>query len=120
MSGGDAGPKNSHQKEMREQLRWIMAHVKRMSNKEREGHEDYEDYYEEMEWRLVHDQSSRGRNFIKVSTQEHRLPFKADDLKVLIFPNDETKKLSLSDVDIIKYFTKHMPSIVTLDECNNF
>jgi hypothetical protein len=57
-----------------------MAHVKRMSNGK-------DDYYEEMEWRLVHDEKSThfaGGESIDV----YRLRFKASDIKVIIFPDE--------------------------------
>ena len=93
--------------------KWIMAHVKRMSNK------NADDFYEEMEWRLVYDESST--HFTKDETEGiHRLRFEAKDIKVIIFPDDVTKKQSLGDEFIRKYFLGHLPIMATLEECSNF
>lgn len=116
-SGGDTGPKAEceWQVEMRKQLTWIMAHVKRMSNGKNE------DYYEEMEWRLVYDESSKNRYFKKErSVEEYRLEFAGDDLKVLIFPDVDAKTMALNDKSLSEYFSEHMPIMSTLDDCSNF
>lgn len=92
---------------------WIMAHVKRMSN----GKE--EDYYEEMEWRLVYDESST--YFTKgEGNNVYRLQFKANDIRVIIFPDEHTKQESLNDASIKDYFSIHQPIMVTLEDCTNF
>jgi hypothetical protein len=107
--------------EIRISLKWIMAHVKRMSNGKSEDSEDYEDYYEEMEWRVVYDESPKNKHFTKgKGNGVHRLTFAAHDIKVIIFPDEGTKQLSLKDEAIRKYFSRHMPIMVTLEDCRNF
>jgi len=102
-------------KEIFRSVKWIMAHVKRMSN------EKDEDYYEEMEWRIVHDESPDNKHFTKGKGDGvHRLKFTAYDIKVIIFPDEDTKQLSLKDEVIRKYFSKHIPTMVTLEDCNSF
>jgi len=101
--------------EIHKSLKWIMAHVKRMSN----GKD--EDYYEEMEWRLVYDESSDNKHFTEGEGSDvYRLKFAAHDIKVIIFPDENTKQLSLKDEAIRKYFSEHMPIMATLEECRNF
>jgi len=101
--------------EIHRSLKWIMAHVKRMSN----GKD--EDYYEEMEWRIVYDESPNNKHFTKgKGNGVHRLKFAAHDIKVIIFPDEYTKQLSLKDEAIRKYFSKHMPIMATLEDCSNF
>lgn len=92
-----------------------MAHVKRMSN----GKD--EDYYEEMEWRIIHDESPNSKHFTKGEYNGvYRLKFAAHDIKVIIFPDEPTKRLSLEDEAIRKYFSEHMPIMAILEDCSNF
>jgi hypothetical protein len=107
--------------EIRISLKWIMAHIKRMSNGQSEDNEDYEDYYEEMEWRLVYDESPENKHFTKgEGNGVHRLNFAAHDIKVIIFPDEDTKQLSLKDGDIRKYFSEHIPIMATLEDFRHF
>jgi hypothetical protein len=104
---------NAEIAEINRSSKWIMAHVKRMSN----GKD--EDYYEEMEWRLVYDESSA--HFAKDEAGKvHRLQFKASDIAVIIFPDENTKQHSLRDKFIRDYFSEHLPIMATLDDCLNF
>jgi hypothetical protein len=105
--------KSAGNRQIHKSAKWIMAYVKRMSN----GKD--QDYYEEMEWRLVYDESST--HFIKGEVNNvYRLQFKESDIKVIIFPDENTKKESLSDASIKDYFSIHQPIIVTLEDCTNF
>lgn len=105
--------KSNDNGEIHRSSKWIMAHVKRMSN------EKDDDYYEEMEWRLVYDE--RSTHFTNGETKNvHRLKFEASDIKVIIFPDENTKQQSLSDNVIRDYFSKHLPIMATLDDCRNF
>ena len=101
--------------EIRRSSKWIMAHVKRMSDGKREN------YYEEMEWRLVHDESPNNKHFTKGNGNGvYRLKFSTHDIKVIIFPDEDTKKLALKDKVINEYFSEHMPIMVKLEDCDNF
>ena len=106
--------KSENSEEIHRSSKWIMAHVKRMSN----GNSD--DYYEELEWRLVQDESSNNKPFTDEGNGVHRLKFAAHDIKVIIFPDEDTKQRSLKDDDIRKYFSEHIPIMATLDDCRNF
>lgn len=97
--------------EIHRSAKWIMAHVKRMSNGKTEN------YYEEMEWRLVHDEKST--HFAIGESDVYRLKFDASDVKVIILPDEITKQRSLGDKFIRKYFSAHLPIMATLDECSN-
>jgi hypothetical protein len=95
--------------------KWIMAHVKRMSD----GSD--ENYYEEMEWRLVYDESPNNKHFTKGNVSGiHRLRFEATNVSVIIFPDEDTKQMSLRDNAIRQYFSEHMPIMATLEDCCNF
>ncbi|OPY16402.1 MAG: hypothetical protein A4E74_01869 [Syntrophus sp. PtaB.Bin075] len=99
-------------KEIHESSKWIMTHVKRMWN------ENGEDFYEEMEWRIVH--RADDKNIRDIGNGVHRLKFEPSDVRVIIFPNEDTKRLSLEDEYIRKCLSEHMPMIATLDDCHNF
>lgn len=107
--------KSNDNEEIHKSSKWIMAHIKRMSDG------NSEDYYEEMEWRLVYDESPNNKHFTKGKGNNiYRLKFTAKDIKVIIFPDENTKKLSLKDEAIRKYFSEHMPIMATLMDCRNF
>jgi hypothetical protein len=104
--------KSTDHHDINESSKWIMAHVKRMSN------EKGEDYYEEMEWRIVHHANDK---YIKnIHNGVHRLKFEASDIKVIIFPDEPTKQLSLKDDYIKNCLSEHMLIIGTLEDCQNF
>ncbi len=99
---------------IRKSAKWIMTHVKRMSG------EKAENYYEEMEWRLVYDENPRNRYFIKDGAKDvYRLRFQANDVEVIVFPDEPTKLMALEDVRIQKHFLEHMAITPTLDDCSN-
>jgi hypothetical protein len=99
--------------EVHRAARWIMAYVKRMSDGKGQ------DFYEEMEWRVVHDE--RQKHFTEgESTGVHRLKFGASDVRVVVFPDENTKRMSLEDEVIRKCLSEHMPLIATVDDCPNF
>lgn len=112
---GNAYENSKNSEEIHRSLKWILAYVKRMSDK------NGEDYYEEMEWRLVYDESPNNKHFTKGEKKGiYRLKFKADDIKVIIFPDEKTKQMSLDDKTIKKFFSKHTPIMATLENCGNF
>lgn len=94
----------------------LLTFVKRMSNED-----GTENYFEEMEWRLVYDEEPIGSVFSKTSSPEiFRVPFQPSDVRTIVFPDEETKQMSLSDISMKKFLAIHTPSIVTLTECRNF
>jgi hypothetical protein len=107
--------KSKDNEEIHKSSKWIMAYVKRMSDGKSE------DYYEEMEWRLVYDENPNNKHFIEGKGKGiFRLKFAAHDTKVIVFPDEDTKQLSLKDETIRKYFSEYMPIMVTLEESLNF
>ena len=85
------------------------------------SNEKGEDLYEEMEWRVVYDENSKNKHFTRSNGAGiYRLRFKASDVKVIIFPDENVKQMSLSDDTISKHFSQHMPIMATLDDCDNF
>jgi hypothetical protein len=105
--------------EVHRAAKWIMAYVKRMSNGKREGSGDDQDYYEEMEWRVVYDERSKGV-WTKECGRTYRLRFEPNDVKVVIFPDGKTRQMALEDAILREYFSQHMPVMATLDDCCDF
>ena len=113
--------KSENDEDVHRSIKYIMTYVKPMSNKKSEDSKDYEDYYEEMEWRLVYDENPNNTTFTRGEVRfVHRIKFEPIDVKVIIFPDERTKLLSLDNKTIKDKFSKHMPSISTLDDCRNF
>jgi hypothetical protein len=83
-----------------------------------DGHD--EEYYDEMEWRIVHDENPVKYFTYGKAEGVYRFRFLPNNIKVIIFPDDETKRMSFSDKSIMEFFSVHMPIAVTLDDCDNF
>jgi len=110
--------RNKENEEARKAAVWILAHVKIMSNGA-EG-DCREDYYEEMEWRLVQGGSQKCFEHEEEGSYAKRLRFKPSDVKVIVFQDVGTKQLALEDDFIRKYFSDHVPIMATLEECDSF
>jgi hypothetical protein len=101
--------------------KWIMAHVKRMSDGGSPENQDYQDYYEEMEWRIVYDETPGNTHFAKGHQKgTHRLKFRATDVQVIIFPDPATRTKALGAEKMREYLVAHMPILATLDDCVHF
>jgi len=101
--------------------KWIMAHVKRMSNENNDEIAGYEDYYEEMEWRIVYDENPENRHLTQGQGKGiRRLKFEASDIRVLVFPDEDTRRISLEDDILKRYLSEHMPIMATLADCPDF
>jgi hypothetical protein len=105
--------KNKNNPELKRYAKYILAHVKRMDNG------NTEDYFEEMEWRLVWDESSttftKGQN-----ADEYRLKFTGKDIKIIIFPNKTTQELALKNDIIKEQISRYTPILVNLKDSMNF
>ena len=80
------------------------------------------DFYEEMEWRIVHLTHLMG-NYIKdedPSQYFYRLTAKPEDIKIIVFPDNDTMKMAVMDSDISGFFNQNFPMMTTLADCNNF
>ena len=106
--------RSRHDPDIHRAMKWIMAHVKRMSN------EKGEDFFEEMEWRLVYDEHPQNKHFTPDRRGVYRLKFNPTDVRVLVFPDEDTKSMALGDQELRQYFSTHIPIIATLDECSSF
>jgi hypothetical protein len=110
----DLHKKSEKIQEICRSVKYIMTYVKRMSDGRGE------DYYEEMEWRLVQDESNNVPFTSGEKRKIWRLKFNADDVKVIIFPDEETKKMAVADTIMKDFFSKHTPIMATLKDCDNF
>jgi len=100
-------------------LKWVIAHVKRMKDKRMDG--AFENNFDEMEWRLVFDEKSIGERLSKDKKEgEYWFTFPASEIKIVIFPDEETKIMAYDDKTLKETFSKHLPTLVTLEDCADF
>lgn len=105
------------EQEMLGALRQIMGFMKNMS--ERKNDAEFV-LYDELEWRIVH--SNTFERFFKVedaATHIYRITVKPDDIKVLVFPDRDTRRLAISDSAIRQFFKDGFPMMATLNECRD-
>ena len=106
---------SQHDKDIRRWAKWIMAHVKRMSNA------SDDDYFEEFEWRLVHNESDSNPHFRSAGGEGvYRMPFQPSDVKIVVFPDEAVKQMALREKRIRAFFSDDFPSMVTLTDCPDF
>jgi len=117
-----AWQKSATNGEIRESLNWLFAFFKVMSNGEPEGSPLYEDYYEEMEWRLVYGESLDGSGTFMHGTEPEtfRMKFEPGDVQVIVFPDGEVMRKTLNDNDMKKFFALHQPNLLLLEDCRDF
>ncbi len=109
--------------EIEKLLKWILAFCKPMSNGKPESSPDFEDYYEEMEWRLVYGESLDASGiFVPDSVQPHafRMKFQPGDVAVIVFPNTDVMRKTLNDSDMRSFFITHQPNLLLLEDCDYF
>ena len=98
-------------------LRFVMGFLKNMS------HQNDTEFlwYEEMEWRFVHSDTFK-KYFTPVDTNQHiyRAWFKPQDIKILVFPDHETKQRAIVDDGIKSFFTSGFPMMTTVEDCKSF
>jgi hypothetical protein len=86
-------------------------------------------YLDEAEWRIVYmhtDLEKIKEKFLFCGWNKHpvsRILFCQNDLKILVLPDEETRKLALMDSDIRGWLFKNpheLPIITTVKECSHF
>ena len=80
------------------------------------------EFYEEMEWRIVHLTHLMGK-YIKdedPSQYFYRLTLEPEDLKIIVFPDHETKEMAVKNSDISGFFKQGFPMMTTLPDCSSF
>jgi len=100
--------------------KWTLAHAKRAASGKDLAHPEFKNFEEEKEYRIVYHERPNESPFTRDHEHlVHRLPFGLHDLKIVIFPDEQTKELALKDKFIKEYFSVSMPIIMTLDECED-
>ncbi len=101
-----------------ESLETILGYLKGMSDRNKAGLE----YYEEMEWRIVHMDKYMGKYFSKKDEGEHiyRVDIAPNELKIIIFPDNRTKERALHKPFLNQFFGSDWPMLTTLEDCKNF
>lgn len=106
---------SKHDEDIRRWAKWIIAHVKRMSS------ENGDDFFDELEWRLVYDESGGNPHFRRAGGQGiYRMPFQARDVRVIVFPDENVRQMAFRDARIRAFFSTGMPSTVTVPDCPDF
>jgi hypothetical protein len=85
-------------------------------------------YLEEMEWRIVQADRMECKGRLVPTGQdlpEVRIPFTHDELKLLILPDDVTRRRLYACEEMMKWFEDergqlHLPVIATVEECLQF
>jgi len=99
------------------EFRTLIAYFKNMND---QGSNDLK-YYDELEWRVTHLNrlESAGRITV-VDRAKHQYLLKIDpcDVKVLVFPDEETKTQAFNDTRFSKLIEK--PIWLTIDDCEHF
>lgn len=112
------GDNKDTEKEMLGAVRQVMGFMKGMS--ERANDLGYL-LYEEMEWRIVHSNTFE-QYFTAVDINKHiyRASFQPQDIKILVFPDYDTKEMAMERKEIKDFFGNHFPMMTTIKDCLNF
>jgi hypothetical protein len=97
----------------RDYLAMNSAFIKAMSSSTSPGSLDL---LEEFEWRIVHmDQMETAGKMVATGLPKpaYRIPFGASDLKLLVFPDEQTVQLAYAD-PVVKAFLQGSPRPVTM------
>ena len=99
-------------------LEVVLGYLKNMSH---QNASDLE-FYEEMEWRILHldrlmDEYIEAED---ASQNIYRLLVKPGDIKIIVFPDHETKQMAVADSDILDFFKQGFPMMTTVKDCSNF
>lgn len=87
---------------------------------------------DESEWRIVAPVDEKDKKFAYLKNGDYpddpnkkqppaKIPFDQSELKIIIFPDNPTRKMALNDKDIKDWlFTENVPIITTIEECLQF
>ena len=78
-------------------------------------------YYDELEWRITHLRRLETENYLTVQDRAnhiYRVKISKDDIKVIIFPDEETKVKAFNNSRFVALIDK--PICVTIDDCEHF
>jgi hypothetical protein len=99
------------------EYRTLLAYFKNMNDKD----SDDLTYYDELEWRITHLNrlEDEGRlSVVDEANYVYLLKLKPADVKVLVFPDERTKRQAFNNTRFSKLIEK--PICLTIDDCENF
>jgi hypothetical protein len=99
------------------EYRTLLAYFKNMNDP---GKNDLQ-YYDELEWRVTHLPRLEGEGKITVIDRTkhlYMLKLNRDDVKVLVFPDEQTKTMAFEDPRFPELVNK--PICLTIKDCENF
>jgi hypothetical protein len=102
-----------------DRLKWLLAFVKRMSDKPT-THKSSQDFLEELEWRVVYGETLNPGDFLKQKDGTYRRAFDPKDVRLLVLPDEKAKVMALNDWVLKSFFSKHTPIMLILSDCQNF
>lgn len=76
------------------------------------------DFYDEMEWRVVAARLSNRCPF-DCDGQHYYLKFEASDVEIIVFPDSDTRRMAMSDPDVMKFFGSKFPMTLDAPEVEN-
>ncbi len=98
------------------EFRTLLAYFKNMN----EGEDDLK-YYDELEWRVTHliRLENEGRlTVLNRANHQYLLKLEPEDIKVLVFPDEKTKKKAFEDPRFSELIDT--PICLTINDCENF
>lgn len=59
-------------------------------------------------------------HFTRMPDGNYRWKFKPEDVRLLVFPDEQAKVMALSNAKLRSLFLEHTPIMLPLDDCANF
>ncbi|HGJ64906.1 TPA: hypothetical protein ENS27_05885 [bacterium] len=116
---------NSQYEEIKGLMNSNLFILKNMSDLNKPSH-DFR-FLDESEWRILYwgkdDSSDILPNIIPSKANSDNVPkikFEPKELRVLVFPDEKTREISLNDDEIFNWFGRNIPIMATVEECLNF
>jgi hypothetical protein len=81
------------------------------------------DFYDEMEWRVVHTRRLEQQQLCVAQDKGqhiYRLKIGPKDIRILVFPDHETKQMAIEDNEIRDFFKDGSPTMTTVEDCKSF
>lgn len=103
---------------MTKSLEIALGFVKNMSPVTNQNFE----LYDEMEWRIVLIDDLIDTYIVTQNSAAniYRLIFQPSDIKLIVFPDKDTKEIAMQDSYIRSFFNNSYPIMVTIQDCKNF
>lgn len=100
------------------QFKLVLGFLKNMSH---QNNSEFE-LYEEMEWRIVHVSRLMGQYFAEEDDDQflYRVTLVPQDVKIIVFPDYETKQMTIQDDKIRDFFKNGFPMMTTVEDCKSF